>query len=384
MFLMKLKILCAYLVIVNSIAYSQTIFEEFNSNRLGEKREIKIRLPNNYSNNDNITHPLVVVLDGDYLFEPVTGNIDYQVYWDEMPDCIVVGVNQEKSRLLDFEFSKETHMPSQNSAAFFEFISMELLPYISNKYSSSKFNIIVGHGLGANFLNYYLFKDTPLFDAYIALSPDFPTQMPNRLILRLSHLEKETYYYLATSDGDVSYLRPEILEVDGKLKNVPNPKLNYKFNDFIDSNHYTLVGQAIPEALNGIFKLYKPISKKEYKEQLLTYSGSTFEYLEEKYGKINESYGFEKQVVENDLRAIAAACQKREDTESLLKLAKLARKTYPKSMIGAYYYGIYYESTNDLKKALQSYHSGISLTPSQYVNKDILYEKIEEIKADKF
>jgi predicted alpha/beta superfamily hydrolase len=370
---------------VNSLI-AQVKYEEFDSYKLGEKRGIKIRLPQNYNADDPMKYPLVIVLDGDYLFEPFAGNIDYQAYWDEIPDCIVVGVNQVSTRLSDFEFSEETYLPSQNGASFFEFISLELLPYITTKYKTSPFKIIAGHDLAANFINYYIFKKEPLFDAYIAISPDFASEIPNRLSLRLSNIEgeKQLFYYLATSDGDIATLRTSILEMDSKLKGVSNLKLIYKFDDFVDSNHYTLVGQAIPSALNEIFQFYKPITKKEYSDELLTFSGSTFEYLEKKYDDIEFHYGFEKIVIENDLRAIAAACKKRNDNESLLELAQLARKTYPNSMIGAYYYGVYYESIGSYKKALQRYQSGLLLTPSQYINKDILLDKIYEIKEEKY
>jgi predicted alpha/beta superfamily hydrolase len=353
---------------------------------LGEKRGIKIQLPNNYNAEDDMKYPLVIVLDGDYLFEPVAGNIDYQAYWDEIPDCIIVGVNQAGTRQSDFEFSQETGLPSQNGATFFEFISMELLPYIDAEFNTSSFRVIVGHDLAANFINYYIFKEAPIFDAYIAISPDFAEEIPSRLSLRLANIdiEKQLFYYLATADGDIRSLRTSILEVHNKLKDISNPKLRYKFDDFPDSNHYTLVGQAIPSALNEIFRLYKPITKKEYSEELLTFTGETFGYLEKKYDDIKYNYGFEKIVIENDLRAIAAACKNRDDSESLLKLAKLARKTYPDSMIGAYYYGVYYEEIGSHKKALQRYQSGLLLTPSPFIDKDVLLDKIYEIKEDRF
>ncbi|WP_136482055.1 alpha/beta hydrolase [Cognatitamlana onchidii] len=381
---MKLKTVLACLMFFTGIIYSQVEYKKFYSSKLGEDRELKIRLPDGYDNLDKINYPLIIVFDGDYLFQPVAGNIDYQTYWNEMPECIVVGVNQSKTRLIDFELSYETHMPSQNGATFFEFVSMELLPYIQENYRVSNFRTIVGHDLGANFINYYLFKEAPLFDSYVVLSPDYANKIPERLSSRLTSLEKDIYYYLATSDGDIGYLRSTILNTDSKLKSIDNPHLFYKFNDFADSNHYTLVGQAIPEALNEIFKLYKPISKKEYKEDLLEFDGSPFEYLEKKYDVIFKSYGIEKRVVENDLRAIASACQKKEDKDSLLKLAKLAKKTYPESMIGAYYFGMYYENVGNYKRALQSYQSGVALTPSQFIDKDVLYDKIEIIKAEYF
>lgn len=363
---------------------AQAIYEEFDSNKLGEKRKIKIQLPRNFNPEEDLAYPVIVVLDGDYLFEPVAGNVDYQSYWNDMPDCIIVGVNQATTRLSDFEYNEETFLPSQNGATFFEFVSMELLPYISGKYKTAPFKIIVGHDLGANFINYYIFKDVPLFNAYINLSPDFALETPNRLAARLSSLEHELFYYMATSDADISDLRTSILETDNKLKSLATEKFHYKFDDFKDANHYSLVGQAIPKALNEIFRLFKPINGNEYKEQVLSYSGTAFEYLEKKYDDIEYYYGFKKRVIENDLRAIAAASQKRNDDESLEKLAKLARKTYPDSMIGAYYYGLYYEAIGKYKKALQRYQSGLLLAPSQFLDKDVLLDKIYKIKEEGF
>lgn len=383
---MKLKLVFTILIMCFQTLYAQVIYEEFDSYKLGEKRAIKIQLPQNYDAEDNMEYPVVIVLDGDYLFEPVAGNIDYQAYWDEIPDCIVVGVNQAATRFLDFEFNEETYLPSQNGATFFEFISMELLPYINSAYSTSPYKIIVGHDLAANFINYYIFKEQPLFDAYIAISPDFALETPKRLSSRLSNLDikNQLFYYLATADGDLRAFRKTILEADSKIKSVSNTKLHYKFDDFVDSNHYTIVGQAIPSALTEIFRLYKPINRKEYLEELLTFEGTTFEYLEKKYDDIENNFGFKKKVIENDLRAIAAACKKRDDKDSLLELAKLARKNYPDSMIGAYYYGIYYEAIESYKKALQRYQSGLLLTPSDFIDKDILLDKIYKIKEEKF
>lgn len=383
---MKFKIILLTLLMCSNTLFAQAIYQEFNSYKLGEKREIKIQLPSGYDPDDDTKYPVVFVLDGDYLFEPFAGNINYQAYWDEIPDCIVVGINQADTRETDFEYSKETYLPSQNGATFFEFISMELLPYIDTEYKTSLFRVIAGHDLAANFINYYILKEQPLFDAYITISPDFALETPNRLFSSLSKIEREKplFYYLATGDGDIGALRTTILDTNSKLKKTPNSKLIYKFDDFVDSNHYTLVGQAIPSALNEIFRLYKPISKEEYSDILLTFPGTTYEYLEQKYQDIEYYFGIEKVVIENDLRAIDAACNKRNDKESLSKLAKLAKKAYPDSMIGAYYYGIYYEAVGNYKKALQSFQSGLLLTPSQFIDKNILLEKIYQIKEDRF
>ncbi|MEZ4801779.1 MAG: alpha/beta hydrolase-fold protein [Gelidibacter sp.] len=359
---------------------SQVIYEPFQSTKLGEARDIKIQLPRNYNPEDKTEYPLIIVLDGDYLFEPVIGNVDYQSYWGEMPKCIIVGVNQSATREKDLSYDSEMFFPSQDSANFFEFLGMELIPYIESKYKASDFRIALGHDMSANFINYYLFKDRPIFRAFVLFSPDLAPEMGNRLQQRLMTLQTDTFYYLATADNDISNLNKSILETDGILKTVENPKVHYRFDNFTDADHYSMVGLGIPKALNQIFELYKPINLKEYNEKVLTYEGSPYEYLVKKYKDIEFFYGFEKKVVENDLKAIAAASNKKNDLESLQELSKLAKKEYPDSMISSYYLGMYYEKDNNLKKALQYYNSGLLLEPSEFIDKDILLDKIYAIK----
>ncbi|WP_418636313.1 alpha/beta hydrolase [Winogradskyella sp.] len=355
---------------------SQAIYKTIDSERLGATRELKIQLPRNYNPDEKRTYPLIVVLDGDYLFEPVAGNIDYQSYWEDIPDCIVVGINQADTRPEDLFYDDENYFPKDSGAQFYEFIVAELLPYIEKNYKASNFRIIFGHDLSANFINYYLFKDKPIFRAYIAFSPEFAPEMISRLQQRLSILTEQTFYYMATADADIKALRASTLKADSLISAIQNEKLLYKFDDFKDANHYALVGRGIPKALNEIFGLFKPINAKEYKEKLIPFEGSPYDYLIKKYEDIEHFYGFEKELIENDIRAIAAASNKKDDIDSLEKLAKLVKKKFPDSMLGAYYLGMYYEKEGNFKKALLQYKSGLLLQPSQFIDKEIILEKM--------
>ncbi|WP_425222975.1 alpha/beta hydrolase [Psychroserpens sp.] len=371
-------ILCCF---ISQLAMAQVLYETIESSKLGEPREIKIQLPRNYDPEGDILYPLIIVFDGDYLFEPMIGNTDYHSYWGDMPKSIVVGINQADRRSSDLSFSNETYFPSdEGGAQFFEFVGQELVPYINEKYLTSDFRIVVGHDQSANFLNYYLFKDKPLFRGYIAFSPDLSPEMGVRLQEKLAVSGLDTFYYLATADNDVQSLRDEILVFNSSLSTIENPKLHYRFDDFTDADHYSLVGLGIPKAINEIFGLYKPINKKEYSEKVLTYEGTPFEYLMKKYEDIQFFYGFEKKVVENDLRAILAAGKKKNDLETLKELSKLARKEYSESMISAYYTGQYYEMDGNMKKALQNYQSGLLLNESEFISKDMLLDKIYDIQ----
>ena len=51
-------------------------------------------------------------------------------------------------------------------------------------------------------------------------------------------------------------------------------------------------------------------------------------------------------------------------------------------MLSAYYLGMYYEKEGSLKKALQSYKSGLSLDASQFIDKEIMLEKMYDIQEE--
>ena len=62
--------------------------------------------------------PVFVVLDGDYMFEAVAGNVDYYSYWEDMPESIIVGVNQINKRFDDCMYSEQNSLPIETGAEF--------------------------------------------------------------------------------------------------------------------------------------------------------------------------------------------------------------------------------------------------------------------------
>jgi len=189
------------------VGNSQIIYKEFESLKLDGTRELKIQLPRDYEDNTDKNYPLFIVLDGDYLFEPVVGNVDYYSYWEDMPESIVVGINQSETRDEDTFYAEPNFVPEETGADFFEFIGLELIPYLNKTYRTANFRAIVGHGETANFANYYLFKDNPLFQAYIIISPDLAPEMETRVTERLLQFEDRKFYYLATSDNDLKTIQ---------------------------------------------------------------------------------------------------------------------------------------------------------------------------------
>lgn len=360
---------------------AQTIYKTINSSRIGTQRQIKIQLPRNYEQNTEKTYPLIIVLDGDYLFEPMAGNVDYYSYWDEIPEAIVVGVNQIDSRDDDSMYDSKRFLPEKKGAQFFEFLGMELLKFMDENYRTSKFVAIAGHDITANFINYYLFKENPLFHAYINLSPDLAPEMTTHLTEKLALTESPKWFYLAVGTNDIPELKKGISELNRELAVIENANFKYKFEEFDSATHYTLAGRALPKALEHIFSSYKPLGVREY-DELVMMEGSPFDYLKEKYEIINNNFGINKKVRFNDYLAVGKALEFVQKWDELEKLGELAREQYPNSALGTYYLARSYEATGRSKKAMRTYQSAYGQEEVAFVTIDFMLQKAELIKED--
>jgi predicted alpha/beta superfamily hydrolase len=376
-----INFLLVLFLVSNSIS-AQVKYENFQSTKLGEERQIKIQLPRGYNANEEKSYPVFVVLDGDYLFEAVAGNVDYYSYWEDMPEAIVVGVNQAETQYDDCLYSEQNSLPVEAGARFFEFIGMELLPYIETNYRTVNFKVAVGHGNTANFINYYLLKSNPLFQGYIVVSPELAPLMLEYIPESLTKIQSKIFYYLANSGADSKSLKQMTEALHTDLSAIENENLSYSFNSFENSTHYSAPAHAIPNALQNMFNVFQPISKKQYKDEILELEISPVVYLEEKYQAIKTLFGIDKQILINDFRAIAAAIEKNELFEYYEPLGKLARKQYPKTLLGNYYLGRFYEETGEPKKAMKTYQSAYTFDEIAGITKDKVLELADTIKAD--
>ncbi|MDB9874228.1 alpha/beta hydrolase-fold protein [Flavobacteriaceae bacterium] len=366
-----------------NITSAQTIYVSMESESLGTTRELKIQLPRNYEENLEKHYPLIVVFDGDYLFEVVAGNVDYYSYWEEMPEAIVVGVNQDDSRSEDCNISGEDFSPTKTGAQFYSFIENELIGFMSENYRSLNFRMAIGHGKTANFMNYFLFNTRPVFKAFVALSPSLSYNMEENLTRRLGlETDYKTFYYLSTAALDIKPNKKEVEALNTKISALENKNLLYGFDNFDDANHYSLAAQSIPKALQSIFLVFQPISKAEYKEHILTLETSPVDYLIEKYDTIETLFGIEKQILVNDFKAIAAAIQKTKQFDYYQELGKIASKHHPNTVLGSFYSARYYEEIGKPKKAMNIYRSAYTLEEVGGYTKDDMLERADEIKQE--
>lgn len=363
-----------------SIFSQKKITDTIYSKRLNEKRAIQISLPPSYDKNKLQKFPVLVLLDADFLFDAYSGALSYGYYWDDLPEVIIIGINQNNMREADCAIEPTTGLPEEKGASFFEFIGMELLPQIEKNYRIAPFRIISGLDVTAGFLNLYLYKDQPVFNAYISLSPELPTDMENHIPARLAAIQQPIFYYHCTADGDLPKMRTRILAMDEEIKKINQPSLNYRFEDFKDASHYSVVLHAIPSALYQIFSVYQPISMTEFQEKIVKLPHGYAEYLKQKYEVLENSLGLKLPIRLNDFRAIEAAILKNNALNEFDELAQLAEKNYPKSMLADYHMAMMYEKKGDYAKASKTYLRGFQREEIGDLTKDMMYEKSEDMK----
>lgn len=362
--------------------FAQKTTDTIHSQKLNEDRVISISLPASYGKEKNKTYPLLLVLDGDYLFDPFAGALKFGNYWDDLPEVILVGINQGKpfDRELESDVDQINGLPFEKGAQFYDFISMELIPALEKEYKIAPFKIIAGHDVTAGFLNLFLYKNDPLFEAYISLSPEIHKDMETRIPTQLSATKKPIFYYQSTADGDVKKMRELIKTLDTNMKVVQNPNLYYQFDDFKNASHYSLVLHSIPNALYHLFSAYQPISTSEFQKKIVTLQSDYVGYLTKKYDVIEKSYGIKMPIRVNDFKAIEAAILKNNAYAEFDQLSTLSKKSYPNAMLSQYHLGMLYEKTGDTKKAAKAYMNAYQMEEIGNLTKDFMLEKAEQMK----
>lgn len=376
------RLLCLALGLWATLPGMAQVKEEiFESFKLQERRNVRYYIPENFSPEKK--YPLVVVLDAEYLFDLVVATSRFYSRFQGMPEALVVGIAQSPGnlRLEDCAFEEDTGLPTEKGGKFFEFLGMEIVPFMVSAYQAAPFKMFVGFDLTANFGNYYLFKDTSLFNAFISISPELAPEMETRIPARIADLNQTLFYHLIV-EGDQGKPDPQISQLNTTLKQISREGFTYSFDQYDQANEVSVATYGIGKAWERTFEIFKPISPQEYREKILTSEEPVFNYLENKYQTIEKLFGFRQQVALNDIMAIYAGCRKKGDSESLKPLSDLCKEAFPDTMLGFYFEGEYYEQTGDPKKALRTFEKAFGMKEIDFLTKEMALEKMDALKAD--
>ena len=363
--------------------YVSRLNDTIISKYLNEKRAIEIQLPRSYEIEVDKNYPLMIVLDGDYMFNIVSGSVDYLSYWGDIPENLVVGINQKDTRFQDSSvFDNITHTPISSTASFYDFIVNELIPYFSKNYRVSNFKVIVGQERTANFANFFLLKNDPQVRGVISISPKISENMNRYLTENLSKSNSKIVYTLSSSKRDFESIFKNVSELTASLDSIENKNLRFESLIFDKENHYILPSVSVPKSIRSTYSMYSDIDKIEYDSIISKLETSPIDYLKNKYQLIKEFYDLDKTISMNDFMAIEEFIEENEFFNLYDELSELAKQEYPGTILPSYYKGRFIEETGDPKKAMYIYRSAYNMKEVKGLTKEYLLELAERIKED--
>ena len=363
--------------------YVSRVNDTILSKYLNEKRAIEIQLPRSYEIEVDKNYPLMIVLDGDYMFNIVSGSVDYLSYWGDIPENLVVGINQIDTRFQDSSvFDNITFTPISSTASFYDFIVNELIPYFSKNYRVSNFKVIVGQERTANFANFFLLKNDPQIRGVISISPKISENMNRYLNENLSKSNSKIVYTLSSSKRDFESIFKNVSELTASLDSIENKNLRFESLIFDKENHYILPSVSVPKSIRSTYSMYSDIDKIEYDSIISRLETSPIDYLKNKYQLIKEFYDLDKTISMNDFMAIEEFIEENEFFNLYDELSELAKQEYPGTILPSYYKGRFIEETGDPKKAMYIYRSAYNMKEVKGLTKEYLLELAERIKED--
>lgn len=227
-----------------------------DSKLLGSKHMIKIDLPKNYSPKKK--YPVIYITDGGTdNFDVARGNIialslsSYQF----IPESILVGVVHKKRNEELFNYKSGEH--------FTKYLFDELVPYIDAKYSTSGFNVMIGHSNGAEYNHHLMLEPNNPFRGFISLSTSFYGKGSKAKEIKdfiKSYKGKNIYYFVANATKD----SPERItygdEIESVFQETPNNDIFFLKNTY-EADHLSIVPQSLSDGLKFIFKDFRHITK---------------------------------------------------------------------------------------------------------------------------
>lgn len=122
--------------------------------------------------------PVVLVLDGNSMFDPVVQELERGLARGELEPAAVIGIayaGPQNARDTDFTPVPDDRIPGSSGASrYFDFVAQELLPHLESRFPISRRKedrALLGHSFGGLAGAYALFERPELFGRYGLASP---------------------------------------------------------------------------------------------------------------------------------------------------------------------------------------------------------------------
>ena len=330
------------------------------SSILGEERRIYVQLPEGYDHT-RARYPVLVVVDGEWLFDLAGANVRFFSEIDVMdvtiPRMIVVGIeNTDRDR--DYVPTKDPKddpdFPTAGEAdTFLRFLDQELLPLIDQQYSTATSRAVVGWSFGGLFTMYSAVAMPDLFDAYLCIGPaiwwddELVFEMyrgaqfdrPKRMVITLGSREE---------GGQVHTSTKRLL---ARFEEDPIEGLTVSHMVFEGVGHSWGIPAALDKGLQELFSGF--IAPEDV-------SNASLDEIESYYENLSQAWGFEVLPPTPVMQNFAINQWMDDNTDEAIAVFDKLVQYEPDASLAYFYKGVIQSRQDQYEMALDSYQHALA------------------------
>ncbi|WP_394224369.1 alpha/beta hydrolase-fold protein [Alteromonas gracilis] len=287
-------------------SFSNVARHTITSRFLYGSQVVDVSLPVNYHETGyQIKYPLVVVLDGELLFHSVSGFVQFQAMNSQMPEAIVVGIQNLPETRRDMtprplNKKGEPLWFGGKEDLYLSFIRNELMPFLDEQYRIADFKVLIGLSPSASLTLHSFWKQPSLFSGYIVINQaDFSAvayggeTIFDKVINSVKQQEKgNRFLYISMPKGGAAR-NPKILQDYKRLEKELSPfianKLSFKW-ELIDKQSYAAVLPAVMSGFELIFPAH--LWDVNYHDFVSQEVGMTLNNIRAHFSELSDEYSF--------------------------------------------------------------------------------------------
>jgi predicted alpha/beta superfamily hydrolase len=225
---------------------------------LGEKRVLHVRLPEDYKNSA-AKYPVLYILDGQTLIEnPYKKIFDGLAGNHEVPDVIMVGVANRG--FLRSRRSRDFHPQGNGARNFLKFVKQELIPFVDENFRTNDCRVLIGHSSAGLFTLFALFADPGLFAGNISSCPALSAEDKTTFALAGTFVRTQkalnNYLFIGIGEEDYSGFIRFTEKVVTILKTQTPDGLIWEYQKYPGENHFSTPFRTFSEGVIAFFRSF--------------------------------------------------------------------------------------------------------------------------------
>ena len=378
---MKKIVMFILLALISTSVISQAVAVDtinIQSKVFNSQRRVMVALPGNYHSYIDQKYIVAYLFDAqsDDFFNFYKATVNYLVSLGYMNPVILVGIVSDNRQ---FEFTSKPQTAkgvkyfakSGGSDLLASYLQDEVMPLIEKKYRCLDYNIGIGHSLGATFVTDCLLRYPKLFNANIAVSPNYifdQQQLVHKFdSARDYSIFNHKFLYLAHGSGDrmENSFKPATDTVGSMLRARNIPGLRWQFKPLENDDHGLTAMEGIFKGLVVLFRQFTLTEKDSLVDSFYRDSSKPFmEHVKGFYQSVSDWAGLKLPLID-DVNGLGYNCFYTNKKKEALEVFAWGLSLYPDNINLYDSMGELQQKSGNKKEALDYYNRGLKIVQSQ-------------------